>query len=350
MKERTELTTSEKIKTILANFRWKQIDLAEVLKVSQKSVSYWVRDAKEPGLDNVTKINIVLELSKNPTITKNSSAKLLVRGKLEGKQGKKTNIDGISREDYYAGKEYVFEQEKNNKSKIYLYPAMGNSKDNWYRAAGKSLLFYKFILAIRLGRSANTQIDGDKQFAFRHGYVAIKNGELLATQAAKLDYKVEKIDHDIFVIDMGKDFSQHEIEILVEQEKAEIQAVENMVRPKHNIPKLAAAIRTLSQYIPLKIEKIPQGKREVMARQLMEPAVELVKFYHRFANGDMAMTEARLEMLRRTDDLSAVMVFLEAGQMLETAARTNLGKNILEVRHQIEENLKPWLSRATPKE
>ena len=339
MKVKEELSTGDKIKTILVNFGWKQIDLAEVLKVSQKSVSYWIRGAKEPGLDNVAKINTVLKLSKDPNVAKNSSAKLMVQEELEGKQGKKSDSAGVSREDYYAAKAFVFEQEKTNKSKIYLYPAMGNSKDNWYRAAGKSLLFYKFILAIRLGRGASTQTDSDRQFIFRYGYAAVKNGGLLAAQAAKLGYKVVKLEHDVIMIDMGQNFSQHEIEVLVEQEKAETQAVENMVRPKHNIPKLAAAIRILSQYIPLKIEKIPQAKREVMARQLMEPAVELVKFYHRFANGDMEQAEAKLEMLRRTDDLAAVMVFLEAGQMLETSARVNLGKNILEVRHQIEENL-----------
>lgn len=351
MKVTHEKTSAEKLGEIISHIKWKQVVLAEVLGVGQKTMSFWMRGIKNPGSDNQKKIEIAYSIVMRGDLDGKSNANELLKAEIdrvcamesEGKD--KSTINGniarkkISVGEYFKIKEYVFGKEKGNLSKVYLFPSTGGNEDDWYKVGGGSLLFYKFILAERLGRQVTTRVDTDTQLVFKNGVGSVRRGSDIVPQAIKLGYKAEKLKNGVVVVDLGREFSRAEIKNFLEREKAERQIVENILKPKLNYPKVAMAIRVLAEYLSQKVEQIKKENRETIGRQLLEPAIELVKIYHRMANGHLDKVDAKREMLSRVDDIAAVIVFMDAGQILELKARTRLGENLLEVRHQIEETL-----------
>ncbi len=335
-----ETIVAEKLKTVLERMKWTQASLAELLGVGQKTMSFWVRDKKKPSAENRQKINLVYNMVTRGDLDGKPEALALARAEMSTYRNDEPKTESkLTVKEYFEAKNFVREQEKDNLSKIYLFPSTGKAQDYWYKVAGKSLLYYKFFLAERLGRQVTTRTDTDSQCIFKYGVGSVRRGDMVIPQATKLGYKVEKLDNGVIVIDLGREFEPKEIDNFIEQERAERQAVENIVKPKYNYPRLAAAIRMLAEYLPQKIEKISKDNRGTIGRQLLEPAIELVKFYHRMANGDIDKVDARQNMLCRVDDIAAVITFMDAGRILDLKARVRLGENVMDIRHQIEDTL-----------
>lgn len=348
MKVTHEKTSAEKLGEIISRMKWTQADLAAILGVGQKTMSFWLREIKNPGPANQRKIDLAHKIVSRGDLDGKSNAKELLKAEVERMQpgGKdKSTTEGnavrnkISVGEYFKLKEYVFGKEKENLSKVYLFPSTGGNDDDWYKVGGRSLLFYKFFLAERLNRQVTTRVDTDTHLIFKNGVGSVRRGSDIISQAINLGYGAEKLENGAIVIDLGREFSRTEIKNFIEREKAERQIVENILKPKLNYPKIAMAIRVLAEYLSQKVEQIKKENRETIGRQLIEPAIELVKLYYRMANGHLDKADAKREMLSRADDIAAVIVFMDAGRILEFKARTRLGENILEVRHQIEETL-----------
>lgn len=64
--------------------------------------------------------------------------------------------------------------------------------------------------------------------------------------------------------------------------------------------------------------------------------MEILKIYFRMADGRMERRDAKLEMLERVDDISAMIYLMDECRMLNITARTMMGENVVKIRNAIE--------------
>lgn len=334
-----EMSYSDKLKTVLAKANLAQVDLASLLNVSQKTVSLWVRGMIEPGRGSMGRVNRLYRLVENEEIT--NKAELVIRMFGEDSPDNTAPLEShsgeITKDTYMEGKGIVYELEKKNDSKIYAFPSTGKPEDHWYMVGGKSLLFYKYKVCDRLNRRCTIQPDRDTDYIFRHGVGSIRRGDTLVEQLRALRYKVEMIEGDIIAVDMGRHFTKKEMDELVVQAKSENPGINELKKLKYNMPNLAAAIRAFGPYVLADFKKLDKAYREVVVRELVVPVIELHKIYHRMANGDMEKKDAKLELMRRADDLAGVVIFIDEAGLVDVKKRSRLGSDIVYLKLMINE-------------
>lgn len=332
-----KMTVSDKLREIRQEKRWSQKELAGKLRVSEKTMSFWINGKKQPARANLVEIDkLYHELVDTPRSE--------VKEEIQEFQAKMA-VDEVeksltlSEKTYYEAKCYCLAKEKTNCRYVYLFPSVGKEVDGWYKVGGRSLLFYKNLLAPRLGREAKLRDDHDRIHRFDKGIVSVRWGNKLMAEAVSLGYSAKRIEYDIIMIDLNKDYSEAEIRTMAEAIKRERNKVKKMVKPKANYPSIVVAINKLIQVLPSKVKKLDKSYREVWSAQLLSPLIELTKIYFRFANGRMEQKDAKLEMLSRVDDLGAMIYMMDEAGMLDITARTRLGENVCGIRQEIEENL-----------
>lgn len=337
MKITHKMTMADKIKEILQINGWKQKELAKQLGVSEKTVSLWVNNKKRPSEKKQQKINQIYHdlTANNTSIPHNEIIELQSKKGLD--EFEKVLTD--NEKEYYAAKCYVLAKEKDNQRFIYLFPSLGKEIDGWYKVGGKSLLFYKNILAPRLGRDAKLRDDTDRIYRFGDGIASARWGDKLIEESRILGYDARRIEYRIIVVDLGKDYGESEIKKMARVIHEERWRVRKIIKPKNNYPNLMMEINKLVRVLPSKVKKLDVSYRNVWGKELLEPMAELVKIYYRFANGRMEKKDARFEMLERIDDLAAMIYMMDECGMLDITARARLGENVVCIRQEIEKNL-----------
>lgn len=332
------MTVTDKLREILRVTGWKQKDLAGKFEVSPKTISFWMNGKMRPSNE---KEKMIMELYDEVTDNTNVSDVERVIQDYQAKEGfdEFDKTFNPNQKNYYDAKCFVLAKEKDNNSHIFLYPSSYNKDDGWYKVGGRSLLFYKNLLASRLGREAKIRDDDDKAHRFRSGIASVRWGDKLMEEAKTFGYTAEKLQYGVIVIGLDKEFTDAEIHSMNEAVKAEKRRVQKMVKPKNNYPELMVAMNKLIQVLPSKVKKLDASYREVWGQELLQPMIEMTKIYFRFANGRMTKRDTKLEMLERVDDLMAMIYMMDECSMLNITVRTRLGENTVEIRKQIEENL-----------
>lgn len=338
MKITHKMTVADKLREILWVKKWKQKEIAARLGVSEKTVSFWVNDKKRPTGARLEEINRLYAETLNDEAGRDVSEVIQNYQARDGLD-ESEKVFNIDQKVYYEAKCFVLAKEKDNRRYVYLYPSIGGEKDGWYKVGGKSLLFYKNLLASRLGREAKIRDDTDKMHKFHGGIASVRWGDKLMIEAEGLGYVARKIEYDVIVIDLKKEYADVEIKTMIDAVRAERDRVKKMVRPKANYPEIMMAMNKLIQVLPSKVKKLDKSYREILGKELLEPMTEMVKIYFRFANGRMEKRDAKLEMLERTDDLMAMVHVMDESGMLDITARTKLGENVIVIRKEIEERL-----------
>ena len=338
MKITHKMTMADKLREVLWVKKWKQKELAAKLGVSEKTVSFWVNGKKQPTGYRFDEINKMYSDVTGDEVGKNVSE--IIRDYQAGDGlDESEKVFTIDEKIYYEAKCLVLAKEKDNHRYVYLYPSVGGEKDGWYKVGGRSLLFYKNLLASRLGREAKIRDDTDKVHRFYNGIASVRWGDKLMIEAEGLGYKASRIEYDVIVIDLKRDYSDAEIKTMMGVIRAERDRVKKMVRPKANYPEIMMAMNKLIQVLPSKVKKLDKSYREVWGKELLEPMTEMLKIYFRFANGRMEKRDAKLEILERTDDLMAMIYMMDESGMLDITARTRLGENVIAIRKEVEERL-----------
>lgn len=339
MKDMYKISPVDKVKEILRVKNWKQKELAKQLGVSEKTVSHWMNKRKKPSREHEIRIGkLYAELYgdlKSPSE---------VRATAQEYQGKAVideveKVFTVTEQTYYTAKCFVKEREKSNTRYVYLFPSISKEPDAWYKIGGRSLFFYKTILAPRLEREAKLRDDTDKVHLFRGGIVSVRWGSRLIAEAEGLGYKAERMEYGVIVIDLLKDFTEEEIRGMRDMVRAERTKLKKLINPKENYPKIMIAMNDLMRVLPSKIKKLDKDYKGILGEELLEPMVEMLKIYFRFANGRMEKQDAKLEMLERVDDISAMIYLMDECQMLNVTARTMMGENVVKIRKSIEESL-----------
>ena len=339
MKITHKMTATDKLREILRIRNWKQKDLAGKLGVSEKTVSFWVNGRKQPSAVNEDAINHLYVGLYNDEASNSVVQRTIQDYQSKSELNEDEKVFSDTERIYFDAKSYVLESEKNNRRYVYLFPSISKIPDAWYKVGGKSLLFYKNLLAPRLSREARIRDDTDKAYRFRHGIVSVKRGSNFMSEAEELGYKAKRVEYGIIVIDLMRDFTDIEIHDMVRVVREERNRPKKLVKPKENYPAIVMAMNDLVRVLPSKIKKLDKDYKMVLGKELLEPMSEMLKIYFRMANGRMEKRDAKLEMMERTDDIAAMIYLMDEAQMLNVSARTAMGENVVKIRRAIEESL-----------
>ena len=315
-----KLSFADKLKMIMEVSGWRQSEIATLLGVGQKSVSFWVRGIKNPGEYNGNNIDLVYQRVVVDKIATNKVDFEALRDELarinsEVSFSELESTINLTIEQYEVGKGTIYELEKTNVSNVYLLPSAGVNKKKWAICGGRSLLFYKYFLAQRMKRNGAIRADLDKKFAFRHGVVSINDYVKFMNQARLI-----------------KDFEK--------MANQELLAVSSILKPKMTIPKLSAAIRNLESHIPANVKKLDEAYRGLIFEELAKPALEISRVYHRMANGRMETTVAKEMMIDLVDKIAGVVTFMDNSGLMTLEARVRMSENIVDLMEIIEKEVK----------
>ena len=339
------LSFADKLKMTIEVSGWKQSEIATLLGVGQKSVSFWVRGIKNPGKYNGNNIDLVYQRVVVDKIATNKVDFEALRDELarinsEVSGSELESTINLTIEQYEVGKGTIYELEKTNVSYVYLLPSAGVNKKKWAICGGRSLLFYKYFLAQRMKRNGAIRADLDKKFAFRHGVVSINDYVKFMNQARLIGYTVDVMDSGIIVVKLGMKFKPEEIKDFEKMANQELLAVSSILKPKMTIPKLSAAIRNLESHIPANVKKLDEAYRGLIFEELARPALEISRVYHRMANGRMETTVAKEMMIDLVDKIAGVVTFMDNSGLMTLEARVRMSENIVDLMEIIEKEVK----------
>ena len=178
-----KMTIPDKLWEIIRVKKWKQKELAGKLNVSEKTMSFWINGKKRPSEGKEREINLLYNDIFNNQL-KDSDVNQVIKD-YQSRDGldETEKTFTLPEKDYYEAKCYVLSREKENKRFVFLYPSMGKESDGWYKVGGKSLIFYKNLLAPRLGREAKIRDDTDRVHRFKNGIASIRWGNKLMEEA-----------------------------------------------------------------------------------------------------------------------------------------------------------------------
>ncbi|MBR0372414.1 helix-turn-helix transcriptional regulator [Candidatus Saccharibacteria bacterium] len=338
MEMKSRMEPSGKLKEILATKKWNQMELAGKFGVSTKTMSFWVNGKKNPLPDNIKKIDTLYEKLFNSSVRNTVEREIQnIQAKQELDEKDKENT--LTEEKYYEGKELAFAREYKNNARIYLFPSTSGKKDEWYKVGGRSLLFYRYILAPRLGRDVKTREDTDKLHRFKYGIASVRWGFIFIEDARALGYRVERMEYGMIMVDLGKIYSPKEIREMEKRAKKEREVVKVITKPKYNFPDVEMTINDLARVLPSKIKKLDGAYRQLFGTELFGALIDIQKLYFRMANGHLEKSVAKLRMLEKVDDLIAMIRLIDEGGFLSLTARTRLGENVINIQKEIEKNL-----------
>lgn len=339
------LDGANKLGRILKETGWSQVTLARKLKVSQKTLSFWLSGKTAPSEANQKLINNLF----NQTVKNSSKGDLVVKDLrgilLEAQAGKefdendKQISDSQRQKEYYNGKIIALSLEEKNNSKLILFPSLAGMDDEWYKMGGKSALFYKYFVGPRLKRKPVIRKDSDLRHRFRKGVVSVHWGERFIQDVQALGYKVQRLDYGIIVVQLDRVYSDKEIDEMLAKEREDGERVKRIVLPKENMPDLYGLIRELMRLLPPKIKKMDGAYRETLGNGLLYVVMDFTKVYFRMANGRMNRVEAREKMLGYMDDMAAYLTIVDEANLFDLVTRTRMGEILVDIRMTIKRRL-----------
>ena len=242
--------------------------------------------------------------------------------------------------DYYNGKVLTIALEDNNKSRIIAFPSVGERGKEWYKLGGNSALFYKYYIAPRLKRNPTFRNDSDLRHRFKYGIITVHWGEHLINALRELKYEVKVIDYDIIVCELGREFTEREIDEMRKREKADQEKVKRMITPKYNYPDIYGHLCALARELPPKVKKMDAAYRETIGNDTLRILMKLFRDYFKITNGRMPMEGSAQILLAHVDELAAMLAIIDENKLLDMAMRIRMGTTLVDLKNSIHRRLK----------
>ena len=136
---------------------------------------------------------------------------------------------------YYERKRIILTREKSNYTEIIFTKAPSGT---WYKAFGKSAVYFTQKYARLIGSKASLKVDRDFQFRDKVGVVSIPNMDLLIEGLKK--QKVELIDteNEIYTFKLPERITADEYNLMKERCETIFERANTMIRPQIMMPNL----------------------------------------------------------------------------------------------------------------
>lgn len=204
---------------------------------------------------------------------KSSTRAARKRGSLEG---------GVQKEKYLKLKAFAIEHEKENFSKLFII----HEKTNWWKMIGHSAIIFHFDLSKRAGMRTKLVDDSDYDLKTEDGVINIKNIYELDSKLESISIRPLEIKPEYRVYNIGKKYTVAEIENLRKAKELEWEKINSIVVPETIFPVLFMTERELLHRLYFTTKLLDPYARDLIARPMVEKAVEIIREYSFMANGE----------------------------------------------------------------
>lgn len=259
--------------------------------------------------------------------------------------------NGAARSATRANKKWVKAQSAGDYSKLYFYPSYTSADgDVWYKALDFSALYYSYILAPRMGRTANIYDDRDSYS--RSKYIAsVKEIDDMAEDFKTLDGGTVEITlSGIYVFTLAHPQTAEDFARLIRTEEERRDKARNMLRPAKMAP---ATFKTLVDFIVLITPKIKSLERRdffSVGEHIIHALEEIMMTYYMYSDGHLSTEETGERILERLNMIKAgmtIMQEMDGWDSVDTAAM--LGESLMFFRDQVINDFKLKIGKVVKK-
>lgn len=172
-------------------------------------------------------------------------------------------------------KSKVFHFEQNNYTKLVVF----SSGDNWYKMGGNSALIYVYMVAPQIGVQPKLRPDKDFYDRFVDGVVSVRDLNLLIAAFSGIGIKLERIDDDVAIFDLGRKVSKAELEAIRDVKEEHLEQVNQIVKVNAMYPAIVSVERRIARNMRSRMLKASPMDREMilteMAKQTLKSVVDI---------------------------------------------------------------------------
>ena len=213
--------------------------------------------------------------NKNDNILKYKNSKSTKNARITG------GIDGRNQKKRYIKlKSFALEREKQNFSKLFII----HEKDEWWKMIGHSAIIFHYEISNRIGVSSRLHSDDDFEFKSSEGVLNFRNIDMLDEKLVAAKILPIDIKDDYRVYNIGRKYTQADIEFLKKSKELEWAKVNKIILPKESYPNLFSCLRELLNRIYFITRTLDPYAREAIGRAMLEKASEMIRNYSLFAN------------------------------------------------------------------
>ena len=241
-------------------------------------------------------------------------------------------------EKYYHQKELAKALEKTNTNKIIAFPSVETKgeKDEWLKISGNSALFYKYLVAPRLGKNPKINPDTDRRFRFENGVIMLHWKHLFLENLKKLNYTPRE-ENGLLVFNLNHTFTDEEIKSLKTREKDVRIKTNRLLIPEIIEPKLYIKLIALTKTIPFKSVKLPDLFKESYGKGLNRIVTEMLTIYNLMVDGLLTKEAAVLKLRQSLAKMSALLIILNELKLFDIETENNLGHLLADIKAELRE-------------
>jgi len=240
------------------------------------------------------------------------------------------------KKEYLRIKKWVKEKEKDNRSKLYAFPSVGDDK-GWYKMMDFSALYYAYRLADRMGRNARVMSDTDKG-AKALQIVSLRNMEKFVEQFEVLEEggTVEKTLDEVYIFTLKKPLSDEDLLALRRTEETRRAQMHNILWPKAADPAIYNEILMLMRQTVPRVRKLERMYYSTVGEKIISAVVELLSAYHAFTDKLYTKEEAGKRSLIAVNEIIGSLTILAETNVWGYDAIAMIGQTVAEIKRLLE--------------
>lgn len=188
-----------------------------------------------------------------------------------------------------------------------------------YKMIGHSAVFFHQIISKRIKENSNLISDNDKYAKSRYGVVSKKLTESFEEKLRKADIvrtdelKLKVKNDDVVVFKLPEPFTDEQVEVLIDQVRAEEVEFLKFVTPKNPLPNLYLAICesvSIAFDMPAKVKNSDEVTK-ILIEPIIEKTTDIAQQYLDMAMGRTGRMDALLAMKHRIIEVKNLLAILD---------------------------------------
>ena len=223
--------------------------------------------------------------------------------------GKKPNPEEqmkrrAAKKAYDYRKTQVMMREEENDRYVILF----QSNNEWWKIAGKSVLYYAYLIAPRLGKKVKIWPDNDYASTSKEGIVQIRGIDELLTEVGKLGLKAEKFETSGYArIKLLKKITEEELNAMRGEEAREWEMAERMVMPVVLWPGLTSEVSELMRMTWYAAKGLDAPAQRAFGNKMVNTVQDMVDKMTRASHNEIPIIDALSGMLDDAETMEGLL-------------------------------------------
>lgn len=261
------------------------------------------------------------------------------KAKTKAIQSEIKRLKTVLNNTYNEYKHRAMEFEKHNTSNLLFV----RSTSGFHKLFGRSLLFYAFDIAPKLGLEARIYSDGDYEAKSDAGVTSFRGLEGVESGLNKLGAKRIKLDDNTGNIVMFKlpwEYSEAQIERYEGQNTYKLQKFNHVIITENVIPVLYLHLDDLLKAIYENVRRMEPVGRETLGNLMVVISAEMKRIYIEMANGRLKVDEGLRMIMSRINKLKSQLKIIVDLKIWNARVYARIGEIIIKTQEILEMELK----------